>query len=168
MGVLLCAAALAASVSCAQSPLPGTQLGTYAVAATLGANSCGSGLGAPSPWKFDVQMSEESSTLYFSYLDGSPPLSSALSSNSATLTATESANVDGTADSGAGPCSMTRNDTLKVDLAPASPPPTFTGTLEYDFEVAVGADCTDQLTANGGSYDVLPCSMTYSLTGTRQ
>jgi hypothetical protein len=143
-------------------------LGTYAVTANLGPNSCGTGLGAPSPWNFDVQMSEQGTTLYWSNLDGNPPLSSALSSDSATLTTTESADVDTAPDGGAGPCTMTRTDTVQVHLSPGSPPPTFQGSMEYDFSAPAGADCSDQLSANGGMYDVLPCTMTYSISGTRQ
>jgi hypothetical protein len=166
--ILGCATFAVVALSCANSSLPGTMLGTYAVTGTLGTNSCGTGLAPPSPWAFDVQMSEEGTTLYWSYLDGNPPLSSTLSANAATLTATQTANVDGTADGGAGPCSMTRTDTLQVDLAAANPPPTFTGTLVYDFTVVSGADCSDQLSANGGSYDTLPCTLTYSLSGAQQ
>jgi hypothetical protein len=163
-----CAALLAWCGSCADTALPGTQLGTYTVTGTLGTNTCGAGLGAPSPWKFDIQMSEQKNTLYLSTLDGNPPLSSTLVGQSATLTASVTGNVDGSADAGPGPCSMTRNETVRVNLASSSPPSSFTGTLEYDFGVVAGSDCSDQLSANGGGYDALPCSMTYSISGARQ
>jgi hypothetical protein len=143
-------------------------LGTYAVTANLGPNSCGTGLAAPTPWKFDVQMSEKGATLYWSNLDGNPPLSSAITADSAMLTATESASVDTAPDGGAGPCTLTRTDTLKVNLASGSPPPTFQGTIEYAFSAPGGVDCSDQLSANGGTYDTLPCSVSYAMTGVRQ
>jgi hypothetical protein len=143
-------------------------LGTYAVSANLGPNSCGAGLGAPSPWTFHVQMSEQGKTLYWSTLDGNPPLSSALSADSATLTTTENADVDTAPDGGAGPCTLTRTDTLHVSLASGSPPPKFQGTIEYAFSVQGGSDCSDQLAANGGTYDTLPCSVSYAMTGARQ
>jgi hypothetical protein len=156
-------------VACNNNALPGTMLGTYAVTGTLTSNTCGQGLGAPSPWTFSIQMSEEGKTLYWTYQDGNPPLSSPLTaSDTATLTSTESGNVDGTADGGLGPCSMTRADTVKVDLAAGSPPPSFTGTLGYSFAAVSGADCSDQISANGGSYDALPCAMTYAIRGKRE
>jgi hypothetical protein len=142
-------------------------LGTYAVTGMLAKNSCGAGLGAPSPWKFDVQMSEQGQKLYWSNLEGSPPLSNTLVNNATTITSTETSNVDGT-DAGAGPCTMTRTDTLEVSLAQGSAPATFTGSLEYAFSVANGADCSDQLSANGGMYDTLPCSMSYTIAGSRK
>jgi hypothetical protein len=142
-------------------------LGTYAVTGTLGMNSCGAGLSAPSPWKFNVQMSEDGQKLYWSKLDGSPPLSSVLVHDATTITSTETSNVDGTADAG-GPCTMTRTDTLELSLAQGSAPATFTGNLQYAFSITTGADCTDQLSANGGMYDALPCSMSYAIAGSRK
>jgi hypothetical protein len=168
VAALLSVALLVLLPACDNNALPGTMLGTYAVTGTLMANTCGQGLAPPSPWTFSVQMSEQGTTLYWSYQDGNPPLSSPLTtSDSATLTSTESANVDGTADGGLGPCSMTRADTVKIDLGAGSPPPSFTGTLEYDFAVLSGADCTDQLSTSGGTYDALPCKMTYVIRGAR-
>jgi hypothetical protein len=95
--------------ACNATPLPGTQLGTFKVTATTSTNSCGAGLAAPSPWVFDVQMSESDSLLYWSWMDGSAPLSGALTTTTATVTDNTSANVDPT-DAGDGPCTMDRND----------------------------------------------------------
>jgi hypothetical protein len=173
-----CAAALGAASllgilapACA-NPLPGTQLGTFQVTATAAANTCG--LGAPSAYQFDVQLSQLGSTLYWSWLDDSPIVSGALAPVSSTdaqlqasLTASQSANVDAT-DAGAGPCTMDRTDSLVVTLAAASPPGSFTGTLSYSFTVESGADCSDQLTSTGGIYDTLPCAVSYTLAATLQ
>jgi hypothetical protein len=142
-------------------------LGTYAVTGTLGVNSCGAGLGAPSPWKFSVQMSEDGQKLYWSNLDGSPPISNKLVNGATTITSTQTSNVDGTPDAG-GPCTMTRTDTLQLTLAQGTSPATFSGTLQYAFTIASGADCSDQLSANGGMYDALPCSMSYAIAGSRK
>ena len=154
------------------NPLPGTPLGTFQVTAKVAANSCG--LGAPSDYQFDVELSRLGSTLYWSWLDNAPissgplaPVSAADPRLQASLTATQSADVDPT-DAGAGPCTMTRTDSLHVTLAPGSPPGTFTGTMSYLFTVESGSDCTDQLTAAGGSYSALPCSVSYAIAGTRQ
>ena len=153
--------------ACNATPLPGTQLGTFKVTAETSTNSCGVGLAAPSPWVFDVQMSESDSLLYWSWMDGSAPLSGALSSLTATVDNNTSANVDPT-DAGDGPCTMDRNDTLAITLASGTSPASFTATITYVFSVASGADCSDQLSSVGGAYDTLPCTIEYSATGNRQ
>jgi hypothetical protein len=142
-------------------------LGTYSVDAAIATNTCGPGLAAPNPWNFSAQMSEDGTTLYWSWMDGNPPLYGALSAQSVTLTATDTANVDGTADGGLGPCTMVRDDTVQVSLGSGSPPQTFEGSVNYTFSVASGADCEDQLGAMGGTYDTLPCSLSYSFSGAR-
>jgi hypothetical protein len=158
------------------NPLPGTLLGTYQVNATATTNSCG--LGAPSQYQFDVQISETTTpppeALHWSWLTNTPIASGPLSAVSstdpslqATLTASQSANVDGV-DGGAGPCTMERDDTLVVTLAAGTPPDTFTGTMGYTFSATSGADCTDQLAASGGMYAALPCTVTYTIAAKRQ
>ena len=165
---LACALGLAA-VGCSDSPLPGTMLGTYSVVGTLTANTCGAGLGAPTPRTFRAQMSEDGTSLYWSWMDGSPSVYGVMtSSTSATITGGDSANVDGASDGGAGPCSMSRVDTLQIELGSGSPPPTFTGSLVYAFSADPGSVCSDQLSASGGMYDALPCTTTYTLSGARQ
>src|SRR5271156_2158821 len=86
-------AALLIQMACSESPLPGTMLGTYSVVAESQTNTCG--LGAPNPWMFDVELSEDGTTLYWSWMDGTTPLYSPLTAQSTTLTATEQVNVDG-------------------------------------------------------------------------
>jgi hypothetical protein len=154
-------------LACSGNPLPGNMLGTYQVVAQSQTNSCG--LAAPDPWDFDAQLSEQGTTLYWSWMDGSPPLSAAMSTSSqGTLLANEQLNVDGTADGGLGPCTMARADTLQIDLGSGSPPSAFSGTIEYVFSVAPGWDCADQLASAGGQYAALPCTITYTMSATRQ
>jgi hypothetical protein len=161
---LVSAVSLAA---CNETPLPGTQYGMYKVTGTSTTNTCGPYLNAPDPWVFDAQLSLSGDTLYWSFLDGNAPLSGLLSSRSATLTTSITSNVDAT-DAGAGPCTMTRADTIEVALATGSPPPTFTGSISYTFTIASGATCTDQLATSGGQYATLPCTVSYSTTAAHQ
>jgi hypothetical protein len=136
---------------------------------TLQTNTCGAGIAAPNPWAFDVQLSRQGSTLYWSWMDGSQPLSNALDGEASThLTTTQTANVDGSTDGGLGPCTMQRVDTLQVKLGPGAAPASFQGTIQYAFSVASGANCADQLRASGGTYDALPCSLGYTASGSRQ
>jgi hypothetical protein len=149
-------------VACASTALPGTQLGTFKVTAQSQSNTCG--LGAPNPWTFDAQLSQSGSTIYWSWMDGGPLLSGVENAAShVSITDTEAGNVDGT-DAALGPCTMERSDDLELDLASGS----FTGTVSYSFTVASGADCSDQLVASGGQYDALPCTVSYTVTASKQ
>ena len=144
--------------------MPGTELGTYAVTGQLQTSTCGGA--PPNPWSFDVEMSRQGSTLYWSWLDGSPILSGGLSASlSAALTATVQSNVDGV-DGGLGPCWIQRDDAIAITLASGSPPATFTGTIEYTFSAVSGSDCSDQIAL--GNYATLPCTLTYSVSAGRQ
>jgi hypothetical protein len=154
-------------LACSGNPLPGNLLGTYQIVAQSQTNSCG--LAAPDPWTFDAELSEQGTTLYWSWMDGSAPLSTTMSSSSqATILANEQINVDGTADGGLGPCTMARADTLQIDLGSGSPPSAFSGTVGYVFSIVPGWDCADQLASAGGQYAALPCTVTYTMSATRQ
>jgi hypothetical protein len=143
--------------------MPGTPLGTYKVVAQSTANTCG--LGAPNPWTFDAQLSRDGATLYFSWMNGTPPVSGTIDGTQATVDDTQTGNVDGT-DASLGPCTMTRQDHLTIDVPAAGAP--FSGTLTYAFSISAGSDCSDQLAAAGGSYSALPCTIAYSLSGSAQ
>jgi hypothetical protein len=160
-------AAAWSTASCQDTPLPGTQLGTFKVTGTTTTNSCGPSLGAPDPWVFDAQLSEVNDLLYWSFMDGNAPLSGALAGTSASITATTSANVD-PSDGGLGPCTMSRDDEISLTLGAASSPSSFTGTISYRFTVPSGATCSDQLASAGGQYATLPCTLAYTVSGQRQ
>jgi hypothetical protein len=156
-----------AAAGCNETPLPGTQLGTYKVTGEAKTNTCGAGLGAPDPWVFDALLSQDGTTLYWSYMDGNPPLSGPLASKSAILSTSETANVDGN-DAGLGPCTLARADAITVALGSGSPPTSLSGTISYSFTVPSGSTCSDQLTSAGGTYDALPCTLAYTITAARQ
>jgi len=145
--------------------LPGQTLGTYDVRGELQEDTCG---GAPNPWSFRVMLSKTGDTLYWSWLDARPMLSGTVGADGqATLTGYEVANVDGT-QSSAGPCNLERSDDLAVTLGEGASPTKLEATLTYSFSVQTGATCTDQLATSGGMYDVLPCTMRYTLSGERE
>jgi hypothetical protein len=157
----------AVAAACSATPLPGTQYGTYKVTGQTETNSCGPGLDSPDPWVFNAQLSQDGTTIYWSFIDGNAPLSGALVSDGVTLTTSTTANVDAT-DAGAGPCTMTRADAVVLTFASGSPPPSFTGTITYSFTVPSGSTCTDQLASSGGQYSTLPCTLEYTVTADRQ
>ena len=157
--------ALLALAACGSNALPGTQLGTYKVSGTSTTNTCG--LGAPNPWQFDVQLSQQNATLYWSWLDGSPLLSGPLGGSTASITSTNTVNADST-DAALGPCNLTRSDALDITLGAGSPPGSFAGTVSYTYSVPSGSSCTDQLAASGGMFNALPCTVTYSVSGAHQ
>ncbi len=165
-GAALAGACLALLCGCNDSSMPGKVLGMYKVVGQSTSNTCG--LGAPSPWTFDVQLSQQGTTLYWSWLDGSPLLSGPLGSGSAaSLKSSGTLNADST-DAGLGPCNLERDADLEVALASGSPPPSFGGTIGYAFQASGGSDCRDQLTASGGMFDALPCAVSYTVSATRQ
>jgi hypothetical protein len=63
---------------------------------------------------------------------------------------------------------MTRSDELALSIDTTTTPKTFTGTLTYGFAIVAGSDCSDQLSAQGGTYDTLPCTVSYSLSASYQ
>lgn len=164
--------------SCVQaSSLPGTSLGSYAVVGTLGTNTCGSGIGAENPWDFTANMSKDDTTLYLDQQDdsdGSEQVSGAVDATdgtTATLATAVTTNVDKTADGVAGPCNLTLSTSYALTLNDASASKSFTGTVTFTYVAATGVssttDCTDQLASNGGKYSTLPCTVTYTLKGTK-
>jgi hypothetical protein len=182
-GASLATCAVASTVfgaaSCDQTPLPGNQLGTYAVTGSLTSNSCGAGVMAPASLSFNATISESEAgtTLYWSsdFGTGSTPttLSGSLVNSSASLTTTPVvANVDGT-NGVTGPCNLDEGVVLDIDLGSGSPPNTFTGTVSFSDTVDPSSataenPCNDQLTQNGGTLDTLPCAFAYSLSGSLQ
>jgi hypothetical protein len=153
---------------CGGGAMPGHLLGTYKVVGQSKTNSCG--LGAPNPWTFDVQLSQQQTTLYWDWLDGSPLLSGTLSRGaqpSTTITDSATINADST-DAGLGPCTLDTASSMQIALGEGVPPDGFTGTLSYGYTPASGATCTDVLTTAGGMYEQLPCTVTYTVTANRQ
>jgi len=161
-----CAIALAALAACSDSAMPGKLLGNYAVAGQSKTNTCG--LGAPDPWNFDVQLSQQGSLLYWSWQDGTALVSGTLGAQlQASLKTSGKANADST-DAGLGPCTLQRDEDLEITLASGSPPPSFGGTITYSFTPTAGSQCGDQLTGGGGQYMQLPCTVSYTVAAKRQ
>jgi hypothetical protein len=168
-----CVVGLVATSCNTQNPLPGTSLGTYNVTGTLGTNTCGSGLGAPTPWDFTVQLSEDSTTtpttFYWLSQDGTQLSNTMTSATSVSITSSVTTNPDAVAagvDAGAatgamdpggmmgtatpvptvGACDLEQNTTLALTLAAGATPASFSGTITYTFETATGVSATSNCT----------------------
>ena len=159
------AASIVALVAGCGSAMPGGMLGTYKVVGQSQSNTCG--LGAPNPWTFDVELSLQRQTLYWDWMDGSPLLSGTLSDAKTTIAQSTTVNADST-DAGLGPCNLQTSSTFQLALGSGAPPGSFTGTMSYTYTPASGATCTDVLMSSGGMYDALPCTVTYTVSATRQ
>lgn len=151
-----------APFACNSSSLPGSSLGTFAVTATIASNTCGSSIGAPSPWSFDAEMSKDGSTLYWQQGTAASVSGVLDSSNKSTITVTSTAGDD------AGACVMSETDTIALTLDSATAPTTVSGTLTYTFGASSTTDCAAQLSGNGGSYQTLPCTVSYTMSGKKQ
>jgi hypothetical protein len=160
-----CGGALAAVACEEQSSLPGTDLGTFSVSATVSSNSCGTSLGAPDPWLFDAKMSKDGTTLYWQQ-DQADAVSGQLDSTGtqATIAVTSTNQSDG----GIGGCTIARTDTLNVVVGDAGAPTAISGSVGFAFSASSTVDCAAELSANGGSYQTLPCELDYTFTGTKQ
>jgi hypothetical protein len=143
---------------------PGTSLGTYAVAGTLKAQSCGASMQTQieDPWDYDVRLSRSGSILFWLQA-AAPPLSGFVDpSGNVTITTTQTYDLS-TNDAGTG-CSVLRTDTFKAALGTSADPTDFTGTITYHYELAENAVCGGLL---AGQFDAVPCDVAYDLKAKR-
>lgn len=162
--VLLFVASATTAACDVSSSLPGTSLGTFAVTADVSGNTCGTSLGAEDPWTFDLQLARDGSTLYWQGEEATTLDGVLDASSSTTIVQTETSYLG---DSGFEQCLLTRTQTIGVTLGPGEEVTTVSGTVKVDFAVDDVGACVDQLSANGGSFQTLPCGVAYSFTGTK-
>jgi hypothetical protein len=94
-------------------------------------------------------------------------LSGTLSNSQTTLSQSATVNADST-DAGMGPCNLQTASTFQLAFGSGAPPGSFSGTMSYTYTPASGATCTDVLMSSGGMYDTLPCTVTYTVSATKQ
>jgi hypothetical protein len=67
---------------------------------------------------------------------------------------------------------LTTATSVVVNLSSATSPASFTGIATYTYSASTGVsstnNCTDQLASNGGPCTTLPCTVTCSLSATKQ
>lgn len=160
-------AVLTMVVGCSGSDMPGSSLGTYAVTGTTTQNACGPGVNAPEPWAFNVMLSRQGETVFWSWLDHRPMLSSKIDGARLSLSG-NTADVVGPSVGDQGPCSLAREDRVDVTFDAATPPGAFSGTVSYEFTPVPGTPCDGLLASRGGALAAMPCKVTYTVEGARQ
>jgi hypothetical protein len=150
---------------------PGTQLGTFHVAAKLTRTTCGK---TPDPWEFDVRLNHEGTMLY--WIQGGAPVEGKVDATAKTELHVATVHDLRPADAKRklAACAVARADVVTMTLNGADAKPTrdpslttsFTGGLAYTFKPTDGSDCEDQLTSMGGGFEALPCDVHYDLVGT--
>jgi len=147
--------------------VPGDELGSYRVVATLESSSCGPGaLGSKDLWEFDVKLSRDGNDLY--WLNGKEVIPGTIASDDISF-AFDSGVVVPVIPPGKGElgCSIKRTDTASGRLSSSSTDvTTFKGTMRYGFQPLQGGDCQGLIGVEGGFY-ALPCEMNYGMNATR-
>jgi len=158
-----------AACSAAKDPkIPGDELGTYHVVATLSASTCGPGaLGAKDLWEFDVKLSQDGDDLY--WLNGAEAIPGNVASDGVSF-GFDSHVVVNAIEPGKGQpgCSIARTDSGTGTLTSKEPPVSgFSGSLRYGFQPLKGSDCEALMAVEGG-FHALPCEMTYAMSASRK
>jgi hypothetical protein len=158
-------AAAFAFAACTDTAMPGTPLGTFALSATPTTNTCGAGVGVPATWSFNIELSKDADMVY--WRQNGKLVSGAIGANRTAKIETGQTSVVEYPDAGVVGCVMTRSDTVTVTLPSDSDVTSVSGTISMVFSIVTGSDCSSQLAAFGGMYDVLPCTIDLSYTAAR-
>jgi hypothetical protein len=142
----------------------GEDLGTFHVEASEALNTCGAGsLGSQASFDFEVELSRADSELFWDGRIGGEILASLEFEFSAEI----SVILRPPRAPRAG-CVIARQDRISGALRPDATGAiaTFAGTMRYSFAQPAATDCTIEEQQSAG-LTLLPCSMSYGLTGQR-
>jgi hypothetical protein len=146
---------------------PGDMLGVYDVSGTLQQSTCGAGaLGSTPTWDFEVKLTRFENDIY--WLNGAQTIPGDIASDGVTFSITSSVEEQISAPEGAElGCTVIRNDDAEGKLSDSGTDvESFDGTLSFDYETLTGSDCSSWV-GTMGAVEVLPCQMSYDLTGER-
>lgn len=145
--------------------MPGDLVGTFAVTGVMNESDCGPGaFGAPDPWKFEIKLSREDSSLY--WYNGQEAVAGSVSADGSFLFKSGVQATMAEPVKGRGGCVLARTDELSGKLAGTGTDISgFTGTMRYTFKPEAGSECVEILASEGVL--ALPCSMTYTLKAAR-
>lgn len=148
--------------------IPGDELGTYDVVATLESSTCGPGaLGSGDVWEFTVKLSRDGEYIY--WLNGAEAISGAVAGDGVTFSFESNVVVQAIEPAKGQPgCAISRIDSGSGKLSsPSLEVGSFSGKLRYGFAPVTGSDCQPLVGVEGGFY-ALPCEMSYLLSATRR
>jgi hypothetical protein len=141
---------------------PGEVLGFFSVDGTLQDDSCGAeSLNAPEKWSFDLKLSRDGTTLY--WLNGREGIVGDIDSKGAFSFETHIDNKLAERHGAAKGCTIVRRDLASGSLAES----TLRGKLTYAYSATSDSDCSEFTTGVAGMPLALPCSLSYSLRGTK-
>ncbi|MEP7125101.1 MAG: hypothetical protein ABJE95_29495 [Byssovorax sp.] len=148
---------------------PGDALGTYHVAATRGANTCGEGaLGSTATWDFDVKLARGGAEIFWN--NGAEEIDGTIDADATTFHFTTGVlmNMRNPDVHGPPPCSIRRTDRADGTLsATGDDVASFAGKLEFGFAPTDGSSCDDLITGGAAVLARLPCGLVYAIDGTR-
>lgn len=148
---------------------PGNELGTYRVAATRGANSCGDGaLGNTATWDFDVKLARGGAEIFWN--NGAEIIDGTIDADETTFHFSTGVlmNMRSAESHGLPACSIQRTDRADGTLAATGDDvASFAGKLEFGFVPTEGSSCDDLLTGSAAVLAKLPCGIRYAIAGTR-
>lgn len=154
-GLLLAFEASITLTSCqtASEEALGESLGTFEGTALLTAEDCGSAVEAPETHELDLELTKTDEAIYW-VQNGA-----ALAGSYDDVEVEWSSRVTSVVDS---VCTLERKDSFEGELDDASSPTRMKGTIVYEFDALADSDCSRQTVANGGTFDDLPCTVSYS------
>jgi hypothetical protein len=160
--------------SCKLPPPPGELVGHFRIAGTMGADSCGPGLGANHSITFEVEMRDDEGTGYWLYGDRKPsPGTLDGEGNFVFQRRGGWTLIEPRPDLGYGGCRVAQLETIDGHVtrdasgADAGDSDALTGSNTIDVVPVQGDDCSKALAAQGGPFLALPCRVQYALSGTR-
>jgi hypothetical protein len=159
LAALLSLCALDCVESAADDDPRGTSLGTFHATALLTSSNCGAGVEAPASHEFDVVLSQDDTAIYWT--QSGTTLIGSLDDDEATWTYQAPAQMD-------GPCTIAQQEELEAKLDDIDQPKMLKGTIRQGVTPVTGTTCSRQVTAAGGTFDNLPCSVGYVFSAKRK
>jgi hypothetical protein len=142
---------------------PGELIGFFSITGKLANDSCGAAaLNAPAKWEFQLKLSREGSTLY--WLNGREAIVGDIDRSGKFSFETHLDVPVSPARGSTKGCTLVRGDaatgSLKSERA-------LEGELRYSYDAAPGSDCDLLPLGTDGLPSVLPCELSYALSGSR-
>ncbi len=145
--------------------IPGDDLGTFHVAATMDVTTCGPGaLGSPDSWEFDIRLSQSGTELF--WLNGDEAIPGRVDTDSFQFDSAVEVPL-AEPEPGAPGCVIVRGDLASGRFGFEEDEVTsFDGSLVYSYAPTAESDC-DVFVGVEGGFGTLPCSIAYRIDATR-